>query len=471
VVSRRKIDVSEERRILAQMIMSTGFLAKLKDIADPKLFKSPYSQTVARWVWEFYEHTSEAPQRAIEDVYLKNRHTVHSEEDNELIAEFLKNLSEDWEKLSSKNIKYSVKTATEFFRLRSIEILKEQLDDEVTAKNPQAAEKLVAEYRRVDKPRGSGLSLLRNPQLVRAAFTVDHEYLFRYPKVWGEVVGTFKRGDFFGIMGPPKRGKSWYLLYTAIRAVLMGFKVVLYSLEMNEDPVIRRAWRGFTGLSERGGKVKIPIFVESDDEKKEWDVSSKSVKKKVLDLEAVEKDQNRYLRASRGGELRIHTFPAYSASVQDLEDHLTNLEYYDGFVADVIITDYADLFRAESNRMDYRHQLDNIWKGHRGMAQRREALVVTGTQTGRIAMERDAKASDVAEDMRKVAHVTGMMILNQNEREREAGVMRITVTAQREEKAFTREIVVLQQLEIGRPYIDCRLADTVNLSPFEVKKK
>lgn len=470
MIKRKKIDVSEERRILSQMIVSTSFLSELKNIAIPNLFKSPFSITVASWIWEYFEYTEQAPYKAIEDIYLKNRHLVSDEEENELIGVFLSQLSSDWETSKVNNVKYSVRNAVEFFKLRSLEKLRDNLNDSIQSKNARHGERIIADYKRVEKHKGYGVDLFKNSEVIKSAFTMDNEILFSYPKKFGMGMGPFKRGDIYAIMGSPKRGKSFYLIYTATHAVRMSLKTVFISLEMNEDPVIRRFWKGFTGQPDNKGAVEIPVFREGGKDGK-YEIVMERRNKRGIQLNKIEDYQKKYERAFRGGALRVKTFPSYSATVQDIEDYLTNLEYYEGFVPDVIVIDYADILLASNQRIDYRHQLNSIWQSLRGMAQKREALVVTGSQTGRAGMSNDASEKDVAEDMRKIAAITKLGILNQNELEKQMGVLRFKVGVQREEKSFSKELVILQGFEIGRPYLDCKLIDEVDMDPFIIKKE
>ena len=469
MIKRKKIEVGEERRILSQMIVSTPYLSSLKGIAEPYLFKSPYSNTVANWIWEYFDFTGEAPVKGIEEIYLKNQHTIQDEEENELIGEFLTKLSEDWEKNKIKNVKYSVKNAIEFFKLRSLEVLKREIDEAVQSKNAKHGERVVADYKRVEKLKGHGVNFLKDAGAIKSAFQMDNEVLFSYPKELGYAMGPFVRGDFFAWMGSAKKGKSWMLMYTAVRAVLMSMKTVFISLEMNESPVIRRLWKGFTGVPDKKGSIEIPVFREGGKDNK-FKVVKEVRKKKGVDLENIESLQRKYEKASRGGELRLQTYPSDSVTVKDIEDYLTNLEYYEGFIPDVIVIDYADNLLAENTRIETRHQINSIWKSLRGIAQARECLLVTATQTNDAGGDKDSGMGNVAEDKRKLTHITKMAILNQNELEVDSGVMRVKLAAQREERSFTKELVLLQGLGIGRPYLDCKLLDNVDMERFKIKK-
>lgn len=470
MITRKKINLSEERRVLSQMITSTPFLTQLKDIAKPKLFKSSYSQTIAQWIWEYFEHTNESPGRNIEDVYLKNKSSLQNEEDTELIAEFLHNLSKDWERSLVNNVKFSFQNALDFFKLRDLELMKTQIEDAIQLKDPKRAENLIANYKMIDTVKGNGIDLFTNANAIRKAFNKEYEFLFKFPKTLGQAVGSFVRGDFFAILGAPKKGKTWWLMFTAIRAVLMGLKVVFISLEMTDNPVIRRLWKGFTGQPDKRGKVELPYFVEDPDNDK-FKIQIIEETKKGVDLTNIEEQQKKYSRACRGGQIHTEIFPSGVATIHDINNYLDNLAYYESFVPDVIVVDYADIIKPENIRMDKRHQLDYIWTNLRGMAQQRNCLVVTGTQTNKKGITKDAGASDVAEDMRKLAHITKMMILNQNEKEEEAGIIRVKASTQREEKVYNREVVVLQGLDIGRPYLDSKFINEVDMRPFEINKK
>jgi hypothetical protein len=466
-IERKKVDVSEERRILMQMCVSTAFLSKLEGIAVPKLFRSAYSRTVAEWIWEYYEHAKEAPGKAIQDVYREKSGTI--EDESEIVAEFLQSLSDDYEAAKPNNASYSAKNALQYFKYRSLEILAESIQAAVREKDAAAGERLVSDYRRIEKAVGQGVSILTDTVAVARAFSQENEFLFNFPGALKELVGPLMRSDFMAIMGPAKRGKTWWLMFTAYRAAMMGLKTIFVSLEMNEEPMIRRFWKCFSGRPERGGDLVIPCFEDTGDGL--YRVEKKSVRKEVMNIQNIAEDQKRFQKAVRGGDLRLLTYPSYSASVADLETMLRNLEYFENFVADVIVIDYADILKPMDVRLDYRHQLDQTWKALRGLAQKREALVVTGSQAGKSTLKRDVEAGDVSEDYRKLAHVTKMISLNQTAEEKAIGVMRLVSSLQREGKSLDDQVVVLQCLEIGRPYIDGKLKKEVILPTAAEKEK
>jgi KaiC/GvpD/RAD55 family RecA-like ATPase len=454
MIKRKKIELSEENRLLSHLIASTEFLSQLRPVLKPTLFKSGMAQRVSGWVLEFYDNFEAAPFKNIEDLYLKKRKEIHDEEDTKLIAKFLKNLSKDWTQCQISNLTYTVKSAVHYFKVRSLELMRDNLEYAIDQNNPAMGERFIGEFSKVEKPTGSGVDVFKDSVNIVHAFSNNDEFLFRYPGVLGEVIGDFMRGDFVALMMPAKRGKTWTMIALAARATHMGLKVAFFSLEMTEAPMLRRVWQNYQGLPKKGGAIEIPYFEETESGK--YEIKSQTVKKKALPVtrEEIEKQQKKYRTALKSGQLKMQIFQANTATTEDVENCLANWEYYENFVPDVIITDYADLFKATDR--EYRHGIDSIWKTHRGWAQKYNCMVVTGSQTDRKSQEGDVRKTNAAEDIRKINHVTHMITKQQNKYEKANNYSRYECLAQREGRMYPGQAYVLECLDIGRPYIDSR---------------
>ena len=127
---------------------------------------------------------------------------------------------------------------------------------------------------------------------------------------------------------------------------------------------------------------------------------------------------------------------------------------------DMVVVDYADIM-APSEKNEYRQQLDSIWKRLRSLAQKWHCAVITASQTNREALYSDADQQNVAEDIRKIAHVTSMVSINQTEDEKKKGIVRFKQLVIREESAEFRQAVCLQCLDLGKMVIDSRFDDEV----------
>lgn len=454
----KKIDLSPERKIITNMIVSTQFCKEIIPILKPENLKVSYCREVVNWIIEYYQKYQEAPGKTIQDIYRSKRKAIEDEEDTDSIAEFLSALSKDYEQ--KVNVDYTIEQAVKYLKIRSLEILKELLDYSIINGDPVKGENFISQFKRVEKGLGEGVSILRDTGEVIDAFFEEEESLFQFPGALGKVAGKMGRGDFLAFLAPMKRGKTWYLWYSAETAMAYGNRVLFFSLEMTKKQIIRRGWMGLSGSPRHEEEVKIPYFEKEEDQ---FEIKHRTEKRKGIDISKVGDFQKRLRRRYRKGDVKIIALPSKSVTVEDLRSYIENLDYYENYIPDVIIIDYADLLKSGDNSIkgDYRHVLDNIWSNLRRMAQERNALVITASQAGKITFKNDVKEGDWAEDIRKMGHITCGLALNQTKKEAEEGIMRVSQIAIREGKQEFDQAVVLQCLSIGKPYLDSKLKKDV----------
>lgn len=255
---------------------------------------------------------------------------------------------------------------------------------------------------------------------------------------------------------------TFSLIDTGIEALKNGLKVVFFSLEMSRTQMIKRIWKTLSGQVTEDMTLEIPQFIEDGNK---FVIETKTVKKKASSILDVEKKQKSLKRLFRGGEFIVFAEPAYSLTVDKLETKLDDLEI-EGFVPDVIIIDYADIM-APSVKGEYRQQLDSIWKNLRALAQKRKAVVFTASQTNRSGLNGPVELENIAEDIRKVAHITSMVSISRNKYCKEHGIAIYSQLAVRDGEAITKRVIATQCLALGRPVIDSHWESDVILDDFE----
>jgi replicative DNA helicase len=242
----------------------------------------------------------------------------------------------------------------------------------------------------------------------------------------------------------------------------LGKRCVFVTLEMPKPQILRRAWQSITGSPKIDTTVRLPYFapdkelMEDITEDTKWRVEYKDMKKSAVNLDDVEAMQNRIKRMFRGGDCRFIPMPAKATTVKDVETVLDNLRFYNDYDTDVLIIDYADLMGAKTN--EYRHQLDDIWSNLKRVAQERGILVITATQTNRGGLDgSDIEVTNVAEDMRKLAHVSKFIALNQTIDEKVGQIIRWRMLLDRDEQSVYDDAYTVQCLQIGKFALDSRL--------------
>ena len=151
---------------------------------------------------------------------------------------------------------------------------------------------------------------------------------------------------------------SIFLPHVGKRAIINGYKVVHYTLELDEKDIAERYDACFSS---------IPVY----------DLIQES-NNLELKLQA--------LKAKYGNSLVIKFYPTGSASVNTIKNHMTQLHGL-GFVPDLVIVDYGDLLKPLTSYHDEYSDLGKIFEGLRGLAGEFQVPVWTACFPGDTLVE------------------------------------------------------------------------------------
>jgi len=420
------------------------------------------------------------------------------EEDQIVLTEkFLAKLSREYEKAPHINEDYYIDQALAYFKKRELQLVSESVSRLAETENVDEAESVLLGYKKVAKII-SGWYDPFDSDIILDTFENKNETLFQFPGQLGQFLGPLERGWLVSVVGGFKRGKTWYLQEIAVQALLSNLRVAFISLEMKKSSLNTRLYKRLMGAgdeeetnfiypvfdckaSQDGSCMKpsrvsrvplvdsdgaIPVYsptlqykpcaicrgLNSDYIPAVW---FETLKRPQFTLHTVREMSNEFVKYF-GGNLRIKTYPRFSATVSDIKRDLDILEDTEGFIPDVIIIDYAGIIRPERRGGQEYSQLDDIWKSLGGLAGERHALVATGSQVTRGALKANSAEQDsVAGWVGQVAHVDLMFGLNQKPEEKRNGIMRINLLAHRHKEFYENEsCLVLQQLKTGQAFLD-----------------
>ena len=468
-MKREKLNTLSERDLLIGLITSEKFCREICPILNPRLLEIEYARIVAGWIKNFYSNFKKAPGKDIMKLYRAKCEEIIDEDLQDNVLTFVEKVCKDYENLKTFNDEFALQEAVTYLKARSLKNLNEDIDAYLTSGDISKAENAITKYKSVEKSSGKSVSLLHNTQSLINSFTQEDELLFRFPGAYGDVVGDVNREDFISYLAPMKRGKTFALIDAGVEAVKNGLKVLHVSLEMSESKMQKRYWTALSGqLSKDRDDIEYSYFEKMDtNSKKCWAIEHKTISRKAVSIADIQKKQKTFRRLFRGGDIRIFAVPAYNLTVEQLDLEIDRLNQQEEFVPDVIIVDYADIMTPSDKGNDYRNQLDGIWKRLRGLAQKRKCVVFTASQSGRASINKDADSKDIAEDIRKLAHITSMVSLNQTPSEKKAGILRLKQLALREGEQEFREAVCTQCLSIGRIVTDSHFDDEVLLDNMD----
>lgn len=486
-LERNPISMNVERQIVTAFIISDKFCKEMVPITKPRFFETSWVQKIVEWCMDHYRTFEESPKKHIQDIFGTKAALLDSDEE-ELIASFISSLSEELG-TNHFNEEYYIKKAFEYYDKRNLELLSESLNDYTTTGRIDKAERALRDYKRVAK---KTVTWVRASDYTMIDWELGDQGLFKYPGTLGQLIGPVRRGCLYAFLGPPKRGKTYWLLETALIASMCGLKVAMWSHEMSVKYLMERLYKRIVGQWLQGGDFMYPVFDCENNQTGLCESKFKTNRVQLLDEDGKVLQQHQgyspctycldhkiqgYRAASwftrivkpdlsknqiiskirafgrfYGENLVMMDHPAFTANMVTMENDLDRLEYLEGFVPDIVVDDYVDIHAPEDTRVTGRDAVDQSWKACKRVASSRNLAYFTASQSNRQSIEqRTVKQIHAAEDIRKVAHVDAMISLNQTEDEKKKGIMRLGVVAQRHgEFIESRHVMVLQYLAHGQ---------------------
>lgn len=499
----KEFDATLERRIVIGMIMSTDFLAEAQALYQEQLFRAPSLRTAARWCLDYFSEFGESPNSHFRDIYESHvRSGELSEEMTEELETIFSQLSQEYlENASSAqlNVRYLLRQLEDLMKARSLLSLGEDLISLVGENSLIEAESVLYSFAPISRAAitWSDPFALQDSQV--DALSKEANVLFRFPGAVGELIGPVERDSFIGLQAPEKRGKTFWLWEFALRGALNRCNVAFFSLgDMSDVQNWRRVFGWVLRSSRRsaGKEVLVPVMDCLRGQKGECSdcdqapVFSKDGKLLSYDeapehtpctrclhnrdslfvgsywyekqrippfLPGLAQEKMKNLSKRFGGKsIRLQCYPAGQANVQMIRNNLDIWEKRDGWVADMVVADYADILAPENSKeRETRHQINATWMALRGLSTERSIAVVTATQAAKTSYGKSQQdTTDVSEDKRKLGHVTSMIGLNQTPEEKRAKIMRVSQLLNREDDFDSyRNAVVLQCLQMSRPLL------------------
>lgn len=505
MIKRRKIDTRIEQDIITGCIMSDKVIKELIPIYQPDMLEIEYAPIVMKWCIDYYTQYEKAIKHDIVDVFNTWKRNNKNEEQIEFIEKFLKNLSDEYEHAEKFNADYLLDKAVEHFKKRSLKNLAEDITYSLDNNALEDAELALQDFKKVERITSKGIDPFDTQEAIQTAFESKSEPLFKVPGALGKLVnGDLTRDAFITLMGPEKRGKTWWLMFFALQAHKSRCNVAFFQVgDMSEAQMTRRMHIYLSKKSDLPKycqPIKIPILDCEHNQKDNCEIRQRTSKvgcyngDAKLDLEEAEsqgykpctvcmkikpknfkgavwsymrdevdpltwreafKKGEEYKRKVRAKGFKLATYANRSISVSGIKNVLETWERVEGFIPDVIVIDYADILAPENTRVEFRHQENEKWMALRALSQEKHSCIITATQTNRESYgQKNIKIEHAGEDKRKFAHVTAAYALNQMPDEKRQGLMRISPLVVREDDFDSEYSVhVLQSLQTGQPYI------------------
>lgn len=437
-------DGAPERRILTAMIVDRDVLGRIADKWDKQgLFQSRWSNLIGGWCCDYFTAYGKAPRKSIESQFEQWAAGNNDKETVELVERFLESLSGEYSRLKKEiNADYVTDQAGQYFNRVKLASLVESINDHLETGKVDEALATVTSHASVEIGKQAGVDVLHDADAIRRAFERRSDPIVKYPGALGNFFGdSLERDGFIAFVGPEKRGKTFWLLDVAWRAMRQGRKVAFFEVgDMSEGQILQRfmarASRRPIRATKHGHPVRWPIQIEHAPNGKQSTVES-SEREYANDLTweqaqaACEKITQRM--GTEESLLRLSSHPNSTIAVSGIAALLQTWERQGWGPPDVVVIDYADVLSPPTGIRDVRDQTNAVWKQLRALSQQLHCLVVTATQADADSYKRDTMSMEnFSEDKRKNAHVTGMVGINQTSAEKHLGLQRLNWLVLRE---------------------------------------
>lgn len=435
-----QFDGTLERTVVGALVMQRQALTRIAQFwrkPDPGKvgpLPSRWASLVGQWCVDYLAENKDAPGRMINAIFGRwaaRREAQGDPATVKLVESFLANLVDERALYGDEGIEYVVGVAAALMQRAALRSLIESLQEEVDAEQLDAAVKRVEGFRKIDTG-GQDYTVLRDrPALEASLSETEARVLIRFPGDLGRFYGdSLARSCFVSFVGPEKRGKTFHALDMAVTALQQRRRVAFFEVgDMTRNQVLRRLAVRLAQRPLNACTLRYPAALQwenSDNDAGAEVVWEERVFDEPLTVEevwdSIEEFHEYYVRHD-DDFLRLVCRPAQTVSVPAIK---AQLEAWDneGWEADVVIIDYADLLVGHGH--DTRERTNDVWTRLSALRQERDCLVVTATQASAKAYTMQLLRMDAfSEDKRKNAHVTGMVGLNRTERERARGVMRL----------------------------------------------
>lgn len=452
-----KLTALEERDFVASLIMSDKCCSILIPFTDTRYFEGDYTRIVIRWILEYYKQFNTAPKENILSLYRMHCSELRDDALKDLVLIFVTKIAESTETISNED--YLVDRCRDFLEFRKLSVLVTDLSDCLSLRDVKRANQLQQTYKEVSVAPTNELSLLEydDARLVDSALHSVSEELFTLPEAISGVFGKIHREDFIAVVAGMKAGKTFCLIWLAWQAARQNKRVCFFSLEMSRDEVTQRLWTAYLGgasITVPEGEKQLTKFVPDEEYPENVRPVPFTMTTKHENQSIVERQRQMRMFA-QGGDVHVVAYPAYSVTIDDIEHKVKDL-ISTGYIPDVVVIDYADIVKPSGGGTELRNQLDYTWKKCRAMAQELHIAVITASQTNRAGLGGHVEAENMAEDIRKLAHVTSMVAIERPPTLRKNNLCRLKNLALRSgadtEPAIFCQALSLGQFVFGRAY-------------------
>lgn len=406
LVRRADCPPSLEPIIVAALATDPDLLAQVRVVVSSVMFSDPVNATIAESLLRFFDKYGSVPSLAV----LSESVSESGSRDSYEASERVMGLS------PVKDVAYVRDRIVGFSQWKQID---EAFADADSISPAELAEKILGASR-------IGATLSDSYLTLEGDVGADDLRRPVVPTPWPYVNdllrGGPEKGDLCAILSFINVGKTTLLVNVAAAAMAVGKSVVYFTFEDGERKIRRRFLQCITGMT---------------------------VEQLIKDPVKAAKNRDRFV-SKTGSALAIKSLLVRQSTVRDAWDFVKSYESNTGRKVDLVITDYADRFRASTANREPRHEWRSIAEDCKAMAMDLDVVHWTASQVQRSrAGEEVVDLEHVAESMGKVEGADLVLGVGQKKDEVRTGRLVMTTAKVRDAEKGS-QISLVADFEVQR---------------------
>lgn len=457
-------DGAIERQVVTAFITNSDVLARFSDSWGHGKCESTPANVVTKLCVNYYRKYGKAPDKHIKTLFAHWSESKANQASVELTASYLATLSDEYEQATpeEQNGGYLIDLAAKFFTRTKTKKLIEQLQGCILNDDLTNIPVKINDYLADEVTDEEGTNVLEDTKYSQEIYNQERrETLIEFPGYLGNFFGqSLHRKAFINFMGAEKRGKSFFLMDLAWRAMLQRRKVLYFGVgDMDIPEMLERFYARAAGRPIVAGTVYYPTKIVKPKEPGKGYIVEREERTyddpmTYEEGRAAFEKVAKYKVRSKNSYFRLYFHPSDTCSVSMIDAEIGR-QQRKGFVPDICVIDYADILAPPPGILETREQINATWKAMRKLSQERQVLLLTATQAPTSSYESaQISRKHISNDKRKRAHVTGEIGINQSREEEEQGIYRLNwVVRRRERNRSGYQVRTASCLEVMNPAV------------------
>lgn len=429
----------DDIRVLAGMVINKIVLSHVSSVwTSQGLLSTEHTNIIGSICVDYYRKHEKAPRKGLATL-IRDWAVGKDNETVQLVDTLATNLLENYDTWKEKlNHTYEIEFISKHTTIIKAKKLIQDLESAIELERVDKILELNKNFNPVEIGKDSIKDVVRDSALIDRAFEETEQPLITYTgklRALGQFLGdAFAPGHLIGIAAPEKRGKTSILLEFAWHGHLSKKRVLFIEAgDMTDTQLAKRIYSREANKPIRAREwplvINYPRGMKVSNNQRHMDFELKSFDTPLTRedaIKAMERFEKRKLMSS-DCFFQLLCAPAGTLTVANIKSKYEDLAAK-GWVADIIVVDYADLLTTSGYaKTDFRERTNSIWQDLKALTNEKNCCIITATQANRASYNATIiTMSHVSEDKRKSAHVNGFMAINQNAEEKKDGVYRLS---------------------------------------------